>query len=129
MLKQSSISTHDGHLGEVKRAVTLSFLRKRERYAVIYVWEILEGLAPKFGIYKYINPCTGQYCILPKIMSSPLKMRTNIAKFWLSRPAIYQQPLWKPRRPTWYWYVSFEKIRLNNFLLEIPDEPTLWQKL
>ncbi|WP_347046854.1 hypothetical protein, partial [Escherichia coli] len=44
-----------------------SLERRRERYAVIYVWKILEGLVPNFGIASYTNPRTGRHCTVPTV--------------------------------------------------------------
>ena len=55
----------------------LSLERRRERYQIIYVWKILEGLVPNFahvengenvgGIGSYVQNRLGRKCIIPII--------------------------------------------------------------
>ncbi|GAB1597390.1 hypothetical protein Ahia01_000015400, partial [Argonauta hians] len=54
-----------------------SLERRRERYSIIYIWKILQGIAPNFGIEGYTNPRTGRWCVIPRIPSLPSRTRTQ----------------------------------------------------
>ena len=47
-----------------------SLQRRRERYAILYMWKILQGLVPNPGIEASTNPRTGINLRLPKINNS-----------------------------------------------------------
>ena len=58
-----------------------SLERRRDRYAVIYVWKILQGLAPNMlgndRIRSLSSPRLGRYCILPPLNNrSPKYVQT-----------------------------------------------------
>lgn len=37
---------------------------------VLYLWEILKGLHPNFGLKIYSNPRNGRYCVLSNMSSA-----------------------------------------------------------
>ena len=41
--------------------------RRMERYRIIYIWKILEGIAPNVGIESYTSPRQGHLCRVPQI--------------------------------------------------------------
>ena len=46
-----------------------SLRRRKERYMIIYVWKILDGLVPNFpsSIYTKASDCRGRTCIMSYI--------------------------------------------------------------
>lgn len=44
-----------------------SLQRRRERYMCIYIWKVLEGLVPNFGLQASHNPRRGRSCIVPEV--------------------------------------------------------------
>ena len=52
--------------------------RRRERYMVIYMWKVLEGLVPNFGnIAHHNHQRHGRLCVLPRVKpSAPARIKT-----------------------------------------------------
>ena len=57
-----------------------SLQRRRERYRIIYIWKVLEGIVPDFGIIPRSNNRTGRYCVVPTIKSTAT-CRTQTIRF------------------------------------------------
>ena len=56
-----------------------SLQRRRERYCIIYIWKIIEGLVPNFS-----NPITGTFsgrrarsCVISHVISISIQLNTN----------------------------------------------------
>lgn len=76
--------------------------RKREKCAVSYIWKILEGLVPYFGIESYTNSRMWCYCIVPKILTLPSGYRTRYCNsLAVKSPQVFNIHFKNPERPTW----------------------------
>ena len=105
-----------------------SLERRRETYAVTYVWKILEGLAPNFGIEGYKNPRRGGHCAVPKVSPSPSRVRNRYCNSLGFRGPQLFNILPKQLRDLHGVDVDVFKRKLENLLSEIPDEPTSRQE-
>ena len=71
-----SVKSQD-YWSRLKSLQMLSQQRRLERYRIIYVWKILEGLVPNSGIEGNENPRLGRICSLPSLKpNSSAKIRT-----------------------------------------------------
>ena len=105
-----------------------SLERRRDRYAVIYIWKILEGLVPNFGITSYNNPRTGRHCTVPKVPTASSKVRTIYSNsLGFKGPQLFNS-LPKDLRNLHGVGVEVFKKRLDALLSTIPDEPTSRQE-
>ena len=105
-----------------------SLERRRDRYAVIYVWKILEGIAPNFGIESYINPRTGRHCKVPKVPTFSSKARTiYCSSLGFRGPQLFNS-LPRELRDLQGVGVDTFKKHLDNLLSRVPDEPTSRQE-
>ena len=51
--------------------------RRRERYMIIYIWKILEGHVPNFGISINYHIRRGRLCVIPTVkQSAPASIKT-----------------------------------------------------
>ena len=62
-----------------------SLQHTRERYQIIYVWKILEGLVPNVGIELSQNRTRGRTCYVKGVKSNCLNIRSLIRATSLSR--------------------------------------------
>ena len=53
----------------LKRLGLYSLQRRRERYCIIYIWKIIEGLAPNFSnfITSTFSGCRGRSCVISHV--------------------------------------------------------------
>ena len=112
---------------EKLRVLKLSSLqRRRERYICIYVWKILEGLVPNFGLQSTVNNRRGRYCIVPttrRVVSQRLKtIRFN--SLGVFGPRLFNH-LPSHIRDISGCSVDTFKNALDRHLSTIPDEPRI----
>ena len=102
----------------------LSLQRRRERYICIYVWKILEGLVPNFGLHSKINARRGRHCVVPitsKIGSQKFQtIRFN--SMGVLGPRLFNH-LPAHIRDISGCSVNTFKNALDRHLSTIPDEP------
>ena len=91
---------------------------------MIYIWKILEGLAPNFGIESWSSPRTGRHCVVPKVPSSASRVRTKYCSSLGFKGTQLFNMLPKTLRNLQGVDVDVFKKRLDILLSEIPDEPT-----
>ena len=107
-----------------------SLERRRERYIVLYVWRILEGLTPNFsepnagGISATWNACRGRLCKVPAVSrrASAASQRIRYSSFGITGPRLFNSLPIKLRNLTGCDLVVFKK-KLDIFLQTVPDEP------
>lgn len=104
-----------------------SLERRRERYAVLYIWKVLQGISPNPGFQPSVNPRTGTNLKLPTIgTSSPCWVKTLRRSSFVYKGSRIFNSLPKHLR-----HVDVEmslityKKQLDSFLLTIPDQPTV----
>ena len=105
---------------------TYSLQRRRERYIIIYIWKVLEGLVPNFGITTKDNTRHGRYCLVPHIKTSaPVKIQNmRFASLSVNGPRLFNIMPNHVRNMTNCSIDSF-KNSLDKYLKAIPDEPRL----
>ena len=101
-----------------------SLQRRRERYIIIYIWKVVEGLVPNFGISTKDNKRHGRYCIVPHIKSSaPVKIQNlRFASLAVNGPRLFNIMPNNIRNMTDCSVDSFKRA-LDNHLKSIDDEP------
>ena len=112
---------------EQLKALKMSSLqRRRERYICIYVWKVLEGLVPNFGLQSNHNIRRGRSCIMPAIVRAGFQryqtIRSNSMGIMGSR--LFNH-LPSTIRDMSGCSVDTFKRRLDEHLDAIPDEPRL----
>ncbi|CAI9722670.1 Hypothetical predicted protein [Octopus vulgaris] len=100
-----------------------SLEQRRERYALIHIWKILEELVPDFSIEYYTNARTGHYCIVPKVPSTPSKFRTRFCNSFRFKGAQLFSALPQKLRNLHKVEVNVFKTKLDILLYTILDEP------
>ena len=101
-----------------------SIQRRMERYQIIYVWKIIEKIAPNFKIDHYINQRRGRLCRIPKKITTALtaiKTRKEHS-FTVKRPQLFNKLPQHIRNLTNCSIHTF-KSNLDNYLNRIPDQP------
>ena len=101
-----------------------SLERRRERYIAIYMWKVLEGHVPNFGINVIYNKRKGRYCLVPNIRSAaPCRMQTiRFNSMTIKGPRIFNSLPVEIRNKSECSVQSF-KFALDKHLKTIPDEP------
>ena len=100
--------------------------RRRERYMIIYVWKVLEGLVPNCGITTKDHIRRGRLCIIPPVkQSAPARIKTiRYASFAIKGPQLFNIMPYHIRNMRGCSTLEF-KNALDSFLANIPDEPRL----
>ena len=105
--------------------LNLYFLeRRRERYIAIYVWKVMEGMVPNFGVDIGCNRRTGRYCIIPKVRST-VSRRIQTIRFnslAVNGSRIFNSLPIYIRNKTGCSVDSF-KAAIDKYLKSVPDEP------
>ena len=106
-----------------------SLERRRERYVIIYVWKVLQGLVPNFAervtLTSYVNERRGRFCRVPsRIRQAMGRVQTaREASLPLAGPGLFNCLPQETRN----YGGSLEgfKRRLDTFLSTVPDTPRL----
>ena len=101
-----------------------SLQRRRERYIIIYVWKILEGLVPNF--FPHICTITsdrGRTCITSHINVGRLVTLEYNSFRWCAIRLFNQLPLFA--RNTTVCSIHGFKRQLNSYLSTVPYSPCL----
>jgi hypothetical protein len=109
-----------------------SLQRRRERYQIIYVWKILEGLVPDFGtqnhpaVSSYNSLRRGRVCNIPVVCTViPKSLQTKMyGSLSHIGPRLFNV-LPRPLRDHSGKSVTTFKSLLDKHLSRIPDEPSL----
>ena len=108
-----------------------SLQRRRERYAVIYVWKVLEGTVPnpsddeEGGISGQHHPRFGRTCIRRSLKGCSQRLKTIQAEsFTCAGPRLFKCLPREIRDLTGISTDAFKR-RLDKFLDNIPDEPSI----
>jgi ribonuclease P/MRP protein subunit RPP40 len=104
-----------------------SLQRRRERYRVIYIWKILEGLVPNVGANRVVSRFStrhGRLCEIPHISSnSPTKVQRLLeGSFCINGGNLFNAIPKSIRNLTNVDIATFKK-KLDGFLSSIADEP------
>ena len=113
---------HMDYWDRIKALKLLSLQRRRERYIIINIWKILQGITTNdLNIEFYFNERTGIKCKIPKLLSPNSKHQTLYDNSF----AVKGPKLWNtlPCYLTSITELNTFKIGLGRFLDEIPDKP------
>ena len=102
----------------------LSLQRRRERYICIYIWKILEGTVPNFGIEVSCSKRRGRSCIVPALRrAAPHKIQTiRFNSMGIHGPRICNCLPQKLRDMSSCSTDCFKRA-LDKHLSTVPDEP------
>ena len=107
-----------------------SIQRRMERYIVLYVWKILEGMAPNTTVHpitSQYNQRRGRTCIIPRLPhhTCPSKIRNlREASFSVRGPQLFNCLPQAVRNIEGVSLLTF-KSHLDKALAMIPDEPSV----
>ena len=123
--KISGMSALD-YWDQLKHQKIFSLQRRRERYVCIYVWKILEGIVPNFGIETMYNRRRGRYCKVPLVSSTaPGKIRTiRFGSMGINGPRVFNSLPTNIRNTSGCSVDSFKAV-LDRHLSQIPDQPRI----
>ena len=113
----------------LSRLKLYSLERRRDRFRVIYVWRIINGLSPNLDNEHFkIRTCQstrrGLSCIIPSLTRSAGRLQTTIEEsFAVVGPKVFNS-IDKNLR-CYAGNLETFKARLDRFLCEIPDRPVL----
>ena len=105
-----------------------SLERRRERYRILYVWKILEGIVPNLGSHSEISSRSslryGRLCCVPTLSStaSTKFRRLREGSFCVNAPRLFNSMPSHIRNLTGVSLLTF-KQELDKFLVTVPDEP------
>ena len=100
-----------------------SLQRRRERYQIIYVWKILEGLVPEAGVtLAPEDERKGRLCQIPSLKPKERKKREY--SFQVTGPRLFNS-LPKYLRGIKKCSVEEFKEKLDELLGRVPDEPKI----
>ena len=105
-----------------------SLQRRRERYRIIYVWKILEGIVPNLsGRGQIVDKHSirfGRLCLVPPVAKSTSNklQRLREGSFCVDGPRLFNSLPSSLRNLTGVCHTDFKK-ELDKFLLTVADEP------
>ena len=103
--------------------------RRLERYKVIYVWKILQGLVPNCGIEESESQTSarlGRRCKIPQLKkkSNPAVQKLRDSSFQVTGPKLFNCiPKWLRNMKT--LTLDEFKEKLDCVLASVPDEPRI----
>jgi hypothetical protein len=128
-LRKVSGLQHLSYWEQLKELKMYSIQRRHERYAIIYMWRILEGQVPDFthGKLKHTaNHRRGRSFIIPQVKSSLPKSIQNIRYRSLAiRGARLFNAMPQHIRNKSQCSTEDFKGLLDEYLLTVPDEPRI----
>ena len=101
-----------------------SLQRRRERYICIYMWKIIEGLVPNFGIRFHYNRRRGRQCSVPQVCTTaPHRFQTiRFNSMGVHGPRLFNSLPVNIRNMAECSVDTF-KAALDKHLDTVPDEP------
>ena len=125
-LKKISRVSHLDYWDQLRELKILSLQRRRERYVCIYVWKILEGIVPNFGLQVEDSKRNGRYCRLPLIKATaPCRIKTiRFCSMGVNGPRLFNSLPKRIRNKTDCSVAAFKRD-LDAHLCGIPDEPRI----
>ena len=123
---------HAGYWNRLRRYNLYSLERRRERYRIIYVWKILEGLVPNTtdqeegGIFPVSPPSIrhGRKCAIPLLKGSTFTNKIREATLAVHGAKLFNS-LPKELRESTQVSPDHFKAKLDKYLEGIPDEPII----
>ena len=117
---------HLDYWARLKELKLISQQRRLERYRIIYVWKVLEGMVPNCGIESEDKGRLGRSCILPNLKkNSSVKIQTlRENSFQVHGPKLFNCLPPQLRNLTKCSVIDF-KTKLDLVLEMVPDEPNV----
>ena len=116
---------------KLQTVLLYSLERRRERYMVLYIWKVLEGISPNIsngpsGITPKESERRGRECKVPNVRSSTSMRIQSIRRssFGIKGPRLFNC-LPKHIRDLRNMTVEKFKLQLDKFLSTLPDEPLI----
>ena len=112
---------------QLKQLKMISLQRRLERYRVLYIWKILEGLSPNCGIQlKMEGGRLGRICSVPNRNNNAKTLVQSMREqtFQVNGPKLFNSLPVKLRSMTKCSLDQF-KMALDNYLSNKPDEPNV----
>ena len=97
--------------------------RRLERYHVMYIWKIMEGLTPNCGVtWSQMTERNGRLCKIPPLKGTRSVQTLRNQSFQVSGPRLFNSMPKTLRNMT---NCSLEEFKesLDTFLKNVPDEP------
>lgn len=119
---------HGDYWERLKNLKMYSLQRRRERYIVMYVWKIIQGMVPNIGIHPVMTVRhirRGRLCVVPQVnrgLSAAVRVATE-SSFAFFGPRLFNC-LTSELREFDGSLDTFKK-RLDVFLQSVPDRPPL----
>ena len=98
--------------------------RRLERYRIMYTWKILEQLVPNCGLETATSDRRGRQVLIPKLKGSPAIRSLREQSFQVNGPKLFNCLPPSIRNLSGITIDEF-KIKLDQFLSKIPDEPNV----
>ena len=102
----------------------LSQQRRMERYRIIYVWKVLEGLVPNCGLEAESNTRLGRLCSIPTLTNTGKFRTLRENSFQVHGPKLFNSLPIKIRSITKCSVNDFKTL-LDKVLSQVPDEPNI----
>ena len=98
--------------------------RRMERYRVIYIWKILEGISPNCGITESHSERRGREILVPNVKGRGKIHTLREGSFQVHGGRLFNS---LPKSIRTLSKISIEefKLALDKYLNNIPDEPKL----
>ena len=97
--------------------------RRLERYQVIYIWKIMEGLTPNCGVtWSQTSERNGRLCKIPPLKGARSVQTLRSQSFQVSGPRLFNSMPKNLKNMKGCGLEDF-KVTLDAFLSHIPDEP------
>ena len=107
-----------------------SLERRRERYIILYIFKIIQGITPNFQTEKFKikvqhSPRRGRSCVIPSVNTRSLaSVATKVeGSFAIRGPKLFNALPFDLRN--YDGSAEAFKSRLDKFLAEVPDKPSL----
>lgn len=124
--KQIPKIAHLNYWQRLKALNMMSQQRRMERYRIIYMWKILEGKVPNFGIEEVESIRHGRLCKVPRLRTgTPSTIQAIKENSLAVRGAQLFNNIPKEIRSVTSCETTTFKNKLDKFLSNIPDEPRL----
>ena len=100
--------------------------RRRERYRIIYIWKIIEGIVPNVNssVHCYNHIRYGRKCSVPRVKGPLATSSMKEGSLTIHGPKLFNVLPKSIRNITGVDVVDF-KDKLDCFLKQIPDEPQI----
>ena len=110
----------------LKKMKIYSLQRRRERYRIIYIWKILEGMVPNPNkkVVSSYNARRGRLCVVQNLMNTGTLSTIYDASLAVQGVKLFNSMPMQVRNMTNVPVEKFKKV-LDHHLATVPDEPQI----